>query len=165
MTTVLFPALCTFLAMLLGQGTDFRPDVPPFYSSLAEVRAAVEDRCDEIEVRDLDLLLDVARESQRQIDCTGFEYRGRKRFMELMFSDDELDLVIVLIEPEEYESLALQFRETYGEVTHDSVVGQFFYYSAVASRTRPHEVVFVSKRARANYQVYMDSMAREAGGG
>lgn len=74
-------------------------------------------------MRDLDLLLDVARESQRQIDCTGFEYRGRKRFMELMFSDDELDLVIVLIEPEEYESLASQFRETYGEVTHDSVVG------------------------------------------
>lgn len=33
MTTVLFPTLFTFIATLIGQGTDFRPDVPPFYNS------------------------------------------------------------------------------------------------------------------------------------
>ena len=146
----------------MGDGQDFRPDVPPFYSALAEVKAAVQYRCDEIEVRDLNLLLDVARESQQQIDCKGFEYRGKKRFMELMFSDGELDLVIILIEPEEYESLAEQFLETYGKTTHDSRIGLFFYDSAVAIRTRPHECVFVSKRARANYQLYMDDMAEQA---
>jgi len=155
--------LLTLLTTGTGLAEDFRPDVPAFYSTLAQVRAAVEGRCDELDVRDLELLLDVARESQRQIDCRGFEYRGKKRFMELMFSDGELDLVIVLIEPEEYESFAEAFRETYGQATHDSPIGLFFYDAAVATRTRPYELVFVSKRTRANYQVYMDYMAREGG--
>ena len=164
MTSVLL-TLFALLGILPAQSNGFRPEVPPFYSTLAEVRAAVETRCDEIEVRDLNLLLDVARESQRQIDCQGFEYRGKKRLMELMFSDDELDLVIVLLDADDHPALESQFREAYGEALHDSPIGLFFYDSAVALRTRPHEVVFVSKRARANYQVYMDSMAREAGGG
>ena len=165
MMTSFLIALFAVLSILPAQSNDFRPDVPPFYSTLAEVRAAVETRCDEIEVRELNLLLDVARESQQQIDCEGFEYRGKKRLMELMFSDNELDLVIVLIDEAEHSELEPQFRETYGDVLHESPIGLFFYDSAVAIRTRPHEVVFVSKRARANYQVYMDSMAREAGEG
>jgi len=139
----------------------FRPDIPNFYSSIEDVAGKITTRCRNMTIRDLDFLLDVARKSQRQIDCEGFEYRGKDRFMELMFSDDELDLVIVLIEQEEYEALSQKFKETYGQPTHDSEIGQFYYYDAVAIRTRPYEVVFTSKRTRANYQVYMDYMARQ----
>lgn len=141
---------------------EFRPDVPEFYSSIETVEAAVKPRCSWSELRELRLLLDVARQSQMQIDCKGFLYRGKERVMELMFSDGELDLVIVLIDEEDYAELAQEFRETYGEVTHDSPIGQFYYYDAVAIRTRPYEVVFTSKRTRANYQLYMDAMAKAA---
>lgn len=135
-----------------------RPNVPDFYSSLETVELAMVDRCETIEVRELEFLLDVTRVSQQQIDCTGFEYMEAKRFVELMFSDDELDLIIVLIEPDEFEALSQTFRDTYGEPTHDSAIGQFYYGDAVAIRTRPFEVVFASRRVRANYQLYMDHM-------
>jgi hypothetical protein len=165
MSSLLLSLSFVFLAVLNpAQAEDFRPDVPPFYSSLADVEASMEGRCASMEVRELDLLLDVARERQQQIDCRGFDYRGAPRFMELMFSDGELDLVIVLIEEEEFEDLATRFRNTYGQITHESPIGLFFYFDAVAIRTRPHEVVFTSKRTRANYQLYMDQMAREAAG-
>jgi len=72
-----------------GQDTS-RPDLPVFYATLATVRAAVKPRCDALEVRRLDMLLDVACQTQQQIDCDGYLFRGRKRFMELMFSDDQL---------------------------------------------------------------------------
>ncbi len=140
-----------------------RPDLPAFYTSLATVRAAVDPRCDTLEVRRLDMLLDVARQSQQQIDCDGYRFRGRKRFMELMFSDDQLDLVIVLTDPDEHEAFADALRAQHGEPTHDSQIGLYFYDAAVALRTEPHEVVFVSKRVRAQYQLYMDSMAGEVG--
>lgn len=138
-----------------------RPNVPDFYSSIETVELAMADKCETIEVRELEFLLDVTRVSQQQIDCTGFEYLGAKRFVELMFSDDELDLVIVLINPDEFEALSQKFRETHGEPTHDSAIGQFYYGDAVAIRTRPFEVVFASRRVRANYQLYMDHMGSD----
>lgn len=146
----------------MADGSRLKPDVPPFYTSLTEVESFIKDRCDDLEVRELSLLLDVARISQRQIDCQGFEYRGKKRFMELMFSDGELDLVIVLVDADEYEPLCQLLRAAHGRASHESPIGLFFHDAAVAIRTRPHEVVFVSKRARANYQLYMDAMALEA---
>ncbi len=163
------PLLFTLSLMFLVTGIkvhakDFRPDVPAFYSSLTDVKSVMEKRCVSMRVRELDLLLDVAREHQQQIDCHGFEYLGAPRFMELMFSDGELDLVIVLIEQEEFAALASEFRAVYGQVSHESNIGLFFYFDAVAIRTQPHEVVFTSKRTRANYQVYMDHMSRVARG-
>ncbi len=157
--------MLVFLAPMPGfAGQEIsRPDLPAFYATLATVRAAVGPRCDALEVRRLDMLLDVARPTQQQIDCDGYLFRGRKRFMELMFSDDQLDLVIVLTDPDEHEAFADTLRAQHGEPTHDSEIGLYFYDAAVALRTEPHEVVFVSKRVRAQYQLYMDSMAGEAG--
>ena len=139
-----------------------RPELPAFYAILATVRAAVEPRCDALEVRRLAMLLDVARQTQQQIDCDGYLLRGRKRFMGLMFSDEQLDLVIVLTDPDEHEAYADTLRAQHGEPTHDSEIDLYFYDAAVALRSEPHEVVFVSKRVRAQYQLYMDSMAGEA---
>ncbi len=154
--------LITGLAAVTTAQAQFRPDIPDFYSTLETVKTAVEPLCSSSDIRELDILLDVTRSSQQQIDCEGFMYRGKERFMELMFSDGELDLVIILLDREDYEALLVEFRATYGETTHESDIGQFWYYSAVALRTRPYEVVFASKRTRANYQLYMDYMAQQA---
>ena len=141
---------------------NLRPDVPAFYTDLETVREAVTERCETVEVRDLRLLLDVARRSQRQIDCRGFIYRGRSSFMELMFSDDQLDLIIILFEPDDYTAIEKKFRETFSPFTLESKIGLFSYENAVALRTRPHEIVFVSRRARANYQLCMYDLAEKA---
>jgi len=163
MTLLLFALSLIFIDIVPKvHANDFRPDVPAFYSSIDDVKMVMGERCVSMRVRELDLLLDVAREHQQQIDCYGFEYLGTPRFMELMFSDGELDLVIVLIEQEEFTELASEFREAYGQVTHESNIGLFFYFDAVAIRTQPHELVFTSKRTRANYQLYMDHMSRGA---
>ena len=68
-------ATCLVIVFLtmpgLGAEQVSRPDLPAFYASLATVRAAVAPRCDELEARELEMLLDVARQTQKQIDCQG----------------------------------------------------------------------------------------------
>ena len=154
--------LAALASLTLTAEQDLRPNLPAFYTHIDTVKEVVSDRCETIEIRDLPLLLDAARTSQRQIDCSGFIYRGRPAFLELMFSDDQLDLIIVMFEPGEYAAIETEYREKFGPISHESGIGLYSYENAVALRTQPHEIVFVSKRVRAQYQLYMEDMAVKA---
>ena len=113
-----------------------RPDVPPFYTSLAVVTAAMEGRCTTMELRDLDKLLDVTRQRKQKIDCHGFVNRGAPSFMELMFSDGELDLDIVLMEEDEYEGMAAEVSESYGKLTREGESEYEVWYRKFGGKIR-----------------------------
>lgn len=101
--------------------------------------------------------LPTATQSQTQLDCTGFEFAGKKRTIELVFGDDQLDLAWVLTEATEETSLIDGYTQLFGQPTHQIEGATFFLDHGVAVRNQPHEILFLSERLQGAYAQWLDS--------
>ena len=133
-----------------------KPEVLVFGEELELVRAKMEPLCTSITQRDIEpIQLPTARTSQIQLDCEGFHYAGAPRLAELVFADGVLELVWILVEPEELPQLVQDFRDLYGDPTHDNEQVTFFLDDACAVRFEPAEVLFLSERLKEPYARFL----------
>ena len=134
-----------------------KPEVMEFGKSMAEIKQTLGPLCDSILVRiNEPIQLPTAQRTQSQLDCYGFEYAGKKRKAELIFADDQLDIVWILTEAEEEEFFLNGFKEKYGEPTHKTEDATFFLNDGTAVRNVPHEVLFISERLKEPYRQFLE---------
>ncbi len=137
-----------------------KPDVFEFGKSMKELKAQLSPLCDSISVKlNEPIQLPTAQKSQSQLDIHGFEYAGKKRTVELIFADDQLDVVWILTEAEEEKPLIKEFSKRFGKPTHQLEEITFFLNDGVAVRNQPHEVLFISERLKAPYKQFLDSQS------
>lgn len=118
-----------------------------FGSSVQEVEKLIKPLCDQYNIRRIvPSTAPLVKETQTQIDCSGFEYAGRSRHVELVFQDDQLDIVWILFSKEEKPEILRQFRSVYGEPTMEIDFGTVFLQANAAVRNSPPEVLFASDR-------------------
>lgn len=135
-----------------------KPEVFEFGKSLTEIKAKVAPLSDSISVKlNEEIQLPTAQKSQSQLDIFGFEFEGKKRNVELIFADDQLDIVWILTEAEEEQIFVKAFSKQYGEPTHKMEIMTFYVNDGVAVRNQPHEVLFISERLKAPYKQWLDS--------
>lgn len=88
----------------------------------------------------------LAKESQKQIDCFGFLYAGAPRQVELVFQDDQLDLIWILLPSEEKGKVIDSLTQQYGEPSMVIDYGTIYLQANAAVRNKPTEVLFASQR-------------------
>ena len=129
-----------------------------FGNSMEETKRRIRTLSDSMVVRTNEpIQLPTAKNNQSQIDVYGFEYKGKKRKLELIFADDRLDIAWILTEAEEEGAFIQQFKAMYGEPTHITEDATFFINDGVAVRNKPHEILFISERLIAPYKQFLQN--------
>ena len=123
------------------------------------IRRNLDGRCDSVTERPLPLLLSVVEKEQTQLECIGFPYRGRQRFVELMFSDNELDIIHIMGTEPDHQQLRSAVIVECGQPSFSSTTVEFYRSHGISLRTDPYEISFVSPRVRQQYEEYMRSLA------
>ena len=135
-----------------------KPRVFTFGAPVDIMNEAMAPLCDSIIKRNIDPReLPTATYSQVQLDCYGFEFDGRKRKVELVFGDNELDLVWLFTEASENKKYIENFKSLYGQPSHEIEDAAFFIKAGVAVRNEPHEILFISERLKFPYEQWLDS--------
>ena len=117
------------------------------------------DKADRIEeITQEEIQLPTAKKSQIQLNCYGVPFAGEKRDMEFVFGDHQLDLVWILTDEDERESLLTSLKEQYGEPTHEIEGATFFLNNHVGLRSAPHELMYFSDRLEEPYRQWLESM-------
>jgi len=128
--------------------------------SIITIRSNLEGACDELSERELPILLTVVENNQTQLECDGFVYRGKKRFVEIMFSDGHLDIIHIMRTESDHEELKGILKTEYGEPSFSSDQADYYRAVGISLRTKPHEISFVSERVRDQYGDYMRSLGQ-----
>lgn len=154
--------LCGLFFVLLSIssacGQIIKPEVFEFGKTLAEIKAQVTPLSDSISVRlNEEIQLPTAQKSQSQLDIYGFVFEGKKRNVELIFADDQLDIVWILTEAQEEVEFITAFTKQFGNPTHRLESITFFVNDGAAVRNQPHEVLFISERLKGPYKQWLDS--------
>ncbi|MEP5566483.1 MAG: hypothetical protein ABJN62_01490 [Halioglobus sp.] len=144
------PLALLFLVSVVCQASELsfsKPTAFAFGASLEQVKTDLEHLCRSIQVKKIaPITSPLAKTSQNQIDCSGFLYAGKERKVELVFLDDQLDIVWILF-PEDEKNIFLKgFEATYGEPSMVVEYGAIFLQSNAAIRNSPSEVLFASDR-------------------
>ena len=158
MNRIKFSAPIIFVFLISVSSNDItKPGVMQFGKSMSEIKQVLGPLCDSISERlNEPIQLPTAQKTQSQLDCYGFEYAGKKRKVELIFADDQLDIVWILTEAEEEEFFLRGFKELYGAPTHMMEDATFFLNDGTALRNKPHEVLFISERLKQPYRQYLE---------
>ena len=136
-----------------------KPAFMEFGSALVEIKEFLETNEYSYEQKSIEPIeLPTAKESQIQLDVKGIPYGGKKRFVELIFADEVLEMVWVLTEAEEEEVIKKYFKRVYGEPTHILPGAWFHLNDGVGLRNEPHEVAFISERLKEPYRAWFESM-------
>ena len=153
-------ALCfTLLTVSLhATSNPLEHNIGNFGDSTLTIRTNLDGRCDELTERKLSLLLSVVKKDQTQLECDGFLYKGKKRFVELMFSDGHLDIIHIMGTESDHEELKDILSTKYGEPSFSSNQVDYYHSKGISLRKKPHEISFVSKRVREQYDQYMRSL-------
>ncbi len=123
--------LISFLLISLGLKANeisfTKPEQFIFGSSLNIVKSNLESFCSSINVKKIiPITAPLAEKSQTQINCLGFIYGGKKRVVELVFQDDQLDIVWILFPEVEKLDIKNNFKETYGSPIMEIEFGTIF---------------------------------------
>ena len=142
------PAMLLTIVSLSSFASDItKPEVFRFGASLADIQSELTNQCDYLTVQNINpFTAPLARHSQQQINCMGFEYAGQKRLIELVFQDDQLDLVWILIPEAELPTLRDNFRQAFGMPTLSIAWGSVYLQHNMGIREKPSEVLFASQR-------------------
>ena len=126
--------------------------------NMETIRKNLEGRCSKIEERELRIILSTAKNRQTQLECYNFIYRGEKRFVELMFSDDNLEIIHIMKTEKDHDELKTILAEKYGEPSYSSDVVDYYAAQGISLRTKPHEISFHSDKVKIEYDGYMKSL-------
>jgi len=135
-----------------------KPEVLKFGETKSNIMMAINDKCKIVSDVQIDQkTLPTATKTQSQVDCERFTYAGKKRKVELIFADGIFDMVWILTEADESDSLIAGFTRLYGSPTHKKEDGTFFLEAGVAVRTNPNEVLFFSDRLKPFYKNWLET--------
>ena len=135
-----------------------KPEILKFGETKSNIMLALDSKCAIINDIKIDKLsLSTAENSQSQVDCVRFRYAGKKRNIELIFTDGILDLVRILIEAEEEDTLIAGFNKLYGKPNMAKEDVALFLNDGVAVRTDLHQVLFFSDQLKASYKDWLET--------
>ena len=124
-----------------------KPEIFELGASFDTVKENLINECEKITEKNIvPITAPLAKDSQKQIDCFGFLYAGKKRKIELVFQDDQLDLIWILIPNDEKDDVISEMNELYGEPSMVIDYGTIYLQANAAFRNEPTEVLFASKR-------------------
>lgn len=124
-----------------------KPEQFSFGSGLQEVKRKLTPLCTLIKIKEISpITAPLAQQSQTQINCAGFMFGGKKRNIELVFQDDQLDIVWILFPKEEKQTFITNFKAIYGPPSMTVNFGTIFLQGNAAIRNEPSEVLFASNR-------------------
>jgi hypothetical protein len=124
-----------------------KPKEFAFGESVSSIKEKLTTKCTRMIDKDIiPITAPLAKESQKQIDCFGFKYAGKPRKVELVFQDDQLDIVWILFPVEEREKVISDFTSSYGEPPMTIGFGTIYLQANAAIRNHPSEVLFASDR-------------------
>jgi hypothetical protein len=129
-----------------------------FGDSMETIRKNLEGRYSKLEERELSLILSTAKKKQTQLECYDFMYRGKKRFVELMFSDNKLEIIHIMKTESDHDELKAILIKKYGKPSYSSEVVDYYATSGISLRTKPHEISFHSNKVSLEYDGYMKSL-------
>ncbi len=129
-----------------------------FGDSRETIRKNLEGRYSKIEERELSLILSTAKKKQTQLECYDFMYRGKKRFVELMFSDNKLEIIHIMKTESDHDELKAILTKKYGKPSYSSEVVDYYATPGISLRTKPHEISFHSNKVSLEYDGYMKSL-------
>jgi len=129
-----------------------------FGDSMETIRKNLEGRYSKLEERELQLILSTAKKKQTQLECYDFVYRGKKRFVELMFSDNKLEIIHIMKTEDDHDELKAILADKYGAPSFSSEVVDYYAAQGISLRTKPNEISFHSKRVNVEYDGYMKSL-------
>jgi len=153
-------SLILLAASSQASSSDLDHHIGDFADSIPTIRSNLEGKCDELSERELPILLTVVENNQTQLECDGFVYRGKKRFVEIMFSDGHLDIIHIMRTESDHEELKGILKTEYGEPSFSSDQADYYRAVGISLRTKPHEISFVSERVRDQYGDYMRSLGQ-----
>jgi len=131
----------------LNEAVFTKPESFSFGSGLENVKLNLKLLCNSLTVKKITpITAPLAKKTQEQINCSGFIYGGKARDVELVFQDDQLDLVWILFPKEEKPTFISNFKAIYGEPTMNIAYGAIFLQANAAIRNDPSEVLFASNR-------------------
>lgn len=91
-----------------------KPEQLAFGSTQEKIKLDLDRLCSSIQVENITpITAPLAVKSQEQINCSGFMYGGKEREVELVFQDDQLDIVWILFPKEERQKSITNFKTIY----------------------------------------------------
>jgi hypothetical protein len=129
-----------------------------FGDSMETIRENLEGRCSKIEERELSIILSTAKHKQTQLECYDLVYRGKKRFVEFMFSDSKLEIIHIMKTESDHDELKAILAKKYGKPSYTSNVVDYYSAHGISLRTKPYEISFHSSRVKVEYDGYMKSL-------
>lgn len=148
--------LLLFGASITVQANTLEPNIATFGSSLTATKQRLIGKCEQLTTRTIAKRLRVAEKSQRLLECTGYSYFGDKRTVELVFSDDQLDILRILNIRDVLTDLQLMLEASYGEPTISSQWLDYFSNAGISLSVLPDEMSFVSDRAKGEYKEFIN---------
>lgn len=133
-------------------------DFGEFGDSMETIRKNLDGRCSKIEERELSIILSTAKNKQTQLECYDLVYRGKKRFVEFMFSDNKLEIIHIMKTESDHDELKAILAQKFGKPSFSSNVVDYYAAHGISLRTKPHEISFHSNRVDVEYDGYMRSL-------
>jgi hypothetical protein len=138
----LLTTISLFIAASAGAGFA-QPEVIRFGATTAEMQKALAPLCPKLHTRKIDPpFLDDVKTEQLQIDCDGFEFRGRARHVEFVIRDDRLVMVWLMVDANEGPAIIRDMIQAYGQPTGRNDRYVAFEGSRAAWRHKPAEILF-----------------------
>lgn len=129
-----------------------------FGDSMETIRKNLEGLYSKLEERELSIILSTAKNKQTQLECYDLVYRGKKRFVEFMFSDNKLEIIHIMKTESDHDELKALLVLKYGKPSFTSNVVDYYPAHGISLRTKPHEISFHSNRVNVEYDGYMRSL-------
>ena len=134
-------------AVFAGTTDVNKPKQLNFGSSVKDTMNKLKPFCSSLSSRSITpITAPLATNSQVQVDCSGFLYAGKERNIEVVFQDDQLDIIWILFPKVEKNNFISDFTSTFGEATMEIDYGVLFLQANAAIRNEPSEVLFASDR-------------------
>lgn len=145
MRTVILALVASVSATTAESAPFKRPEVIRWGASTAELERSLAAKCPTLNTRKIDppFLPDV-RAEQLQIDCDGFQFRGRGRHVEFVIRDNRLVMVWLMVEPSEQAAIVADMESTFGRPTGRNAKYVAFEKHRIAWRHKPPEILFYS---------------------
>lgn len=137
------------------------PEAIEWGASAEAMEEALDGQCaNGLTVREIDppFLPDV-EDRQLQIDCDGLDHFGAPRFAEFVIGDDRLQMVWVMVEPEEEDSAIAAMREAYGQPSAESTLFIAFEDHRTAWRSEPTEFLYYAPELSEAMSAWLSSAA------
>lgn len=129
---------------------DFKPAVVRYGATVAETEKALSGLCKKLNIRQINqpfiVLREIVKDKQMQIDCDGFDYFGKPRWAEFVFADDSLEMVWILTEAADENTLLKAMTAASGDVTYRNDKFIHATNGRTALRTDKPEVLFYSEK-------------------